>query len=162
MNFKEEISSGQIFFSEESLAIARENGDQYFISINLINLGRVYSEKKEFMKAEYFLEDSLKIIREYGYSLNLHPALINLAKIFKDKGDYTKAIDKYKEFFIGSSKPGGNFFLKVAFLGLIECYYKLEDFQKAVYNLAYTETISETTEIKLSEGEKTFLKIIKN
>lgn len=148
-------------FSEESLSISRENGDMYFVSINLINLARIYSWKKDFTKAEYSLGESLKIIRECGYSLNLHPALINLAEVLKSKGDFERSVAIYKTFLEGSSKSGGNFFLKRAFLGLAECYMNMENYKQGVYYLSFAEATAETSQVKLSKADIDFIELHK-
>ena len=77
---------------EESLALARELGDQTGIARALLGCGLVTLGQGDFDAATALLEDSLNVSRKLNDKYMMALVLSNIGVLARRKGDYTKAV----------------------------------------------------------------------
>ena len=76
---------------EESLAISREQGDQWGIASSLNNLGIMARRKGDYPAAQALYAESLAIRRELGDQVGIASSLNNLGNVAEVQGDYPAA-----------------------------------------------------------------------
>jgi predicted ATPase/class 3 adenylate cyclase len=82
---------------EESLAIAREQGDRKRIASSLGHLGTVAFEQGDYASARAFLEENLVVVRELGFGSGVAVGLNNLGNVSAIRGDIGSARVLYEE-----------------------------------------------------------------
>lgn len=128
-------------YSEDSLSIAYEFENKYLISINLINLGCIYIELKEFERAEDMLEESLIIIKDCGYISNLLVVYMYLGNVAKEKGNHEKAILYHKKSILTGFEASINFFLSTNIYEIGISYYKMKEHEKSLEYFLYLNKV---------------------
>ncbi|MEO8751735.1 MAG: tetratricopeptide repeat protein [Casimicrobiaceae bacterium] len=84
-------------YHEESLAIARDLGDQRRTADALNNLGNVALDHGDFASAQVLHQESLAIRRELGIPRIIASSLHNLGVVAHEQGDYASAQTLYEE-----------------------------------------------------------------
>jgi predicted ATPase/class 3 adenylate cyclase len=82
---------------EESLATAREIGDQFSVGVALNNLGNVAINQGDYAAARPLYEESLALRRELGHRSGIAASLSNLANVARAQGDYATARALHEE-----------------------------------------------------------------
>jgi predicted ATPase/class 3 adenylate cyclase len=81
----------------EALALAKEAGDTWTLSMALLNLGIVYMAESDFPKARASLEEGLSVGRESGDRWILAQLLNSLGDLERIQGDFSQAEGHYRE-----------------------------------------------------------------
>lgn len=137
-------------YSEESLNISRKLGDQYLISVNLVNLAdlKLHYDEKHFEEAEYLLMEAFKISKDCGYVMNLSPIRNNLGGLYLDTGQMAKAKVIYKEYLNERNIPGSEFFLNDIIAGFGRVFLKSLDYENSLLLFGYIDNVIQTTKNK--------------
>jgi len=117
---------------EESLKIAKKNGNKEGISSSLGNLGFVYWNLCDYQKAISYYKKVLKIHKESENKEGIGYAFINLGLVYDDLGDYYKAISYQKKSLEIAKGIGDKESIGKIFNNLGVTYKRLGNYQKAV------------------------------
>jgi tetratricopeptide (TPR) repeat protein len=82
---------------EQSLAIARELGEQWRIATELDNLGEVARDHGDYERTALLSEESLALRRELGDVCGIADSLNSLGLVMRERGNYERATALYEE-----------------------------------------------------------------
>jgi len=163
MESKISTNLGEIYFEQgkDSLAL------QYFenaisgykgseaLSPALLNIGKVYARRQDFMLAENYQKQAYAIAEKLDSKRDMATALINLALTYDNKGETNKALEAYEKARIISETIDVPEELKKTYTGLAKIYSQLKNYEKAfeyqsklndvkdtLYNIEYQQKMS--------------------
>lgn len=163
MESKISTNLGEIYFEQgkDSLAL------QYFenavtgytgseaLSPALLNIGKVYARRMDFMLAENYQKQALAIAEKLDSKRDMATAHINLAATYDSKGETSKALESYEKARIISESIDVPEELKKTYTGLAKIYSQLKNYEKAfeyqsklndikdtLYNIEYQQKMS--------------------
>lgn len=123
----------------------KPGGDAELQNTIIINIGEIYSEKKEYAEAEKWLKEGLKAAEDAGNKYRKSSALAVMGKVASGKGDQKTAVNYYLESYnILKELKGKESLIDLAYY-LGESYYAMDDLEKAKNYL--DEAISLSDEI---------------
>ncbi len=86
-------------YSEESLAIRKEIGDNYEIAFSMNNLGNISYHQADYERAKKYYEESLAIRKEIVDKKGMAVSMNNLGNIAYIQGDYEQVKEYFEESF---------------------------------------------------------------
>lgn len=110
----------------------------------LLNIGKVYSSRKDFQAAEKYQQQALDIAEKVNSKRDLASALLALADTYQKKGDKKSALEKYERARVIGEAIDVPEELKVAYIGLAQLYSTQRDFEKAYKYQSLLTTINDT------------------
>ncbi|HMT27923.1 MAG TPA: adenylate/guanylate cyclase domain-containing protein [Bacteroidia bacterium] len=125
------------------------------LSPALLNIGKVYAQRNDFLLAENYQKQALAIAEKLDSKRDMATALLNLASAYDKKGESDKALESYekaKDISLSIDVPEE---LKRAYTGLAKIYSDRKDFKQAykyqsllndvkdtLYNIEYQQKMS--------------------
>ena len=125
------------------------------LSPALLNIGKVYAQRNDFLLAENYQKQALAIAEKLDSKRDMATALLNLASTYDKKGESDKALESYekaKDISLSIDVPEE---LKRAYTGLAKIYSDRKDFKQAykyqsllndvkdtLYNIEYQQKMS--------------------
>ncbi|MEA3476953.1 MAG: adenylate/guanylate cyclase domain-containing protein [Bacteroidota bacterium] len=126
---KEEDESALYYFQKALEAYRKsETGN---VPYALLNMGRVYAFREDFITAINYQIDAFKLAENNGAKLEMAQALLSLADTYDQKDDLKLAIETYRKASDLSSEIGASYVLKDAYDGLAQAYAKKMDYVRA-------------------------------
>ena len=110
----------------------------------LLNIGKVYSQRKDFSSAEKYQQQALSIAEKVDSKRDMASALLALAATYQNKGDKNSALAAYeraREIGEAIDVPEE---LKEAYTGLSQIYSTLRQYEKAYKYQTLLTTIKDT------------------
>lgn len=129
---------------EESLRLARETGDENYISLSLWALGMLKIERSDLEGAKVLIEESLAIAREMKDRQHISLRLTGLGEIARTQGDYQAARDFYEEALTLAREESSKYYIAIHTSNLAYTACLLGDYQAAV---SYTLECLEVSEV---------------
>ncbi len=113
-----------------------ENGD---VPYALIDIGKVYTERKEFTTAIKYNQEAFALAEKQNRKKEMSQALLGLADTYRKMSKSSEAISSYLKALEIAGQIGSNYELKSAYQGLAELYSKVSDYRQAYkYQTLYT------------------------
>jgi non-specific serine/threonine protein kinase len=103
---------------EESVSLARREGDRWGLAIALGQLGSIYRDERDYATARPLYEEAVDIAREIGDRYALGIALAGLAFIARARGDRAESEALWRETLVVSSEVEDEWILPRAIAGL--------------------------------------------
>ena len=111
--------SGLEPIAKEALALAREQGDQWYVTRSMIHLGAaMMQEKRDYAQAQTYLEEALAEARVLGDRYLLLSALAHLGRLAWYQRDAPRAIVWYEESLNQCRAMGEKFLMSMGLVGL--------------------------------------------
>lgn len=126
-----------------SFQIAEKNKASFSITQSRLQLGRIFSLKKEFKKAEEVLLKAFEEAKSGQEASQMVIALENLARLYEEKGDLKKSLEYYKEFKIVADSISSDQNKKYA--SELEVQYESEKKENQIQQLEAQKKIQELT-----------------
>lgn len=154
----------------ESIEICRKLKLNIKVSMNLLNLGNVYRDEKNYQESEKLYKQGLIIAKQYGYRREIGRAQELLANIYNELGKYDEAIIYASDAINQSSAVKDSYRVAEAYIERAKAHKKMgslelyvQDVDKAVVNYL-DEDFTESALYNLFESSKThfFLGNLKN
>ena len=139
-----------VLSDEESLRLAREIGDKYWISISLGDLGLVKFMQGDLALGKDLMHESLKIARELNDRRIISIRLTSLGEIAREQKDYQSAREFYEEALAIAREESSNYLIAVYTFNLASVACLLGDYKFALENALESLKVSEELEDKIS------------
>lgn len=123
-------SKSALFYFEKALAAYKKTQD-IGVAYALYNIGRVYTQRKQYLVAISYQQNAYALAKKKNASLEMSLALLGLADAYRQKGDFATAISTYTRAQDIAKEIGASYQLKSAYEGLAELYQKISDYQNA-------------------------------
>lgn len=140
---KQNISDSALYYFNKSLE-AYEIAGSVKVSYTLNNLGKVYTQQKDYTKAVFVQKQAVERARKVDARLEMTQSLVGLAKTYKAQGDLTQAISAFREAQAIAEEIRSRNELKDVYEGLSGIYSKTGDFKNA-YNYQSLYTLMKDT-----------------
>ena len=118
-------------YTEESLEIRKEIGDNYGIVVSVVNLGSISFHQGDYDRAKKYFGESLTLNKELGDKRVMAASNANLGNISYYQGDYEQARSHYKECLTISKEIGDKKLIAISLNSLGSITYVLEDSEQA-------------------------------
>ena len=118
-------------YTEESLDIRKEVGDNYGIVVSVNNLGCISFHQGDYDRAKKYFGESLAINKEIGDKKVIAASMANLGNISYYQGDYEQAKEYYKDCLAISKEIGDKKLISISFNSLGSISYVLGDSEQA-------------------------------
>ncbi|MDO9257337.1 MAG: adenylate/guanylate cyclase domain-containing protein [Bacteroidales bacterium] len=118
-----------------------ENGN---VPYALYNIGRVYTQRKEFLKAIKYQQDAYNLANKLNKKLEMSQASLGLAETYRQQGDNIASISTFIRAQNIAKEIGASYELKTAYEGLAEMYNKVSDYRNAYKYQTLFSTIKDT------------------
>ena len=151
---KKDLQGALGYFEKSREAFQKTNSPN--LPVTFIEIGRIYSDWKDFDNAIKYQEQALQLASERSAKYEMTLALLGLANTFQQKGDIRKALDYYKQSEQIANEIGAKYILQSNYEGLSSAYSLLSDFKNAyLYQTKLSslkDTIfSETSQLQISQ-----------
>ena len=135
------VNLGEIFLKDDELDSALyyfemaldayRNSTTGNVAYALKNIGRVYTQRKEYDKAIEYQTDAYDLAHSLGARLEMAQSLLALAVTYESQGNTAKAIASFYEAKEIAREIGASYELKDAYQGLAENYAGISDYRNA-------------------------------
>lgn len=132
-----ENDSAALFYFEKSLDAYRksETGN---VPYALLNIGRVYAFRKDYVTALSYQNEAYYIASENNSRLEIAQTLLGLAGTYMEMGEIDEAISRYRRATELAEEIGSEYVQFDAYIGLSQAYAEVSDYQNAYdYHLKY-------------------------
>ncbi len=119
-----------LFYFEKSLG-AYKKSETGNVPYALLNIGRVYSVRKEFQTAINYQMDAFNLAKKNGAILEMAQSQLALANTYDEMGDNKLAIKTYLEASRYADEIKASYILKDSYYGLAQSYGKESDYLNA-------------------------------
>lgn len=116
----------------KSIEIKKEIGDQYAISVSLINISTLFFNPKDFNQGIGFNLEALEILKKYDNISAMYVCLHNLGTLFEVKGDYEKSLEYNFESLKLAEKIGNPVYIANCNVNIGDVYIKQQNHESAV------------------------------
>jgi len=121
--------SALLYFEKALKAYKKsENGN---VPYALYNIGRAYTQRKEFTRAIKYQQDAFNLANKLNKKLEMSQASLGLAETYRQQGENVAAISTYTRAKDIAKEIGASYELKTAYEGLAELYEKVSDYKNA-------------------------------
>jgi len=150
--FQGDLAAANLF-NQESLRLARETGDKYWISVAVGELGLVKFMQGDLTRGKALMEESLIIARELNDRRLISIRLTGLGEIARQEADYQAACKYYEEALTIARQESSKYLISVYTFNLASVACLLEDYQSALLNALESLQVSEELGDKISMGD---------
>lgn len=150
--FQGDLATAEIFL-EESLRLAHETGDKYWISVALGDLGLVKFMQEDLSLGKTLMEGSLTIARELNERRLISIRLNTLGEIARKQEDYEASRKYYEEALTIAKAESSKYLIPVYTFNLASAACLQEDYQTALLYALESLKVSEELEDKISVGD---------